>query len=102
MTKKAVILRHMEEKRNDHVAQFLDQNGVEQTHVNPAHGTPLPASHGQFDALIIYGGIQSANDGPERPYISEELDWITSWLAAGKPVLGICLGAQLVAKRPWR
>ncbi len=98
MPESVLILRHMEERHNDHVAQFLTRCHAAQTHVNPAHGVPLPRSHGAFDALVIYGGIQSANDGANRPYIAEELDWIADWLAAGKPLLGICLGAQLVAK----
>ena len=98
MPKKTINIRHMEEIRNDHVAQFLNKNNIEQLHVNPAHGVPLPADNKDYDAVIIYGGIQSANDGFDKPYITEELDWISDWLASGRPVLGICLGAQLLAK----
>ena len=98
MTKKAVILRHMKEKRDDHVAKFLNANDVEQVHVNPANGIPLPPDVEDCDALVIYGGIQSANDADDRPYIAEEIEWITNWLNSGRPALGICLGAQLIAK----
>ena len=98
MPKKTINIRHMEEIRNDHVAQFLNKNNIEQLHVNPAHGVPLPADNKDYDAVIIYGGIQSANDGFDKTYITEELDWISDWLASGRPVLGICLGAQLLAK----
>lgn len=98
MTRKVIIIRHMQEKRDDHVAHFLNQNNISQVHTNPAHGVGLPGKTSDLDALVIYGGIQSANDGDTRPYIAEEIDWITDWLAAGKPTLGICLGGQLVAK----
>lgn len=98
MSKKVIILRHMQEKRDDHVAQFLDREQITQLHVNPAHGVPLPADSSGYDALIIYGGVQSANDGQDKPYIAEELDWLSDWIASGRPALGICLGAQLIAK----
>ncbi len=98
MSKKVINLRHMQEKRDDHIAKFLDREKITQLHVNPAHGTPLPANSSGYDALIIYGGVQSANDGPNKPYIAQEIDWITDWLASGRPALGICLGGQLIAK----
>ncbi len=88
----------MQEIREDHVARYLNEQGFEQTHVNPAHGIPMPANPNDFDGLLIYGGIQSANDGPERPYIDAELEWLAQWLADDRPTLGICLGAQLIAK----
>lgn len=40
----------------------------------------------------------SANDDTRLPFIRAELDWIPQVLAAGKPLLGICLGAQLLAR----
>ena len=97
--KKVIVLRHMKERRDDTVAKFLDKYGSHQTHVNPALDVPLPSDFKKYDALVIYGGIQSANDGPpDKSYIAEELDWIADWIAAGQPTLGICLGAQLIAK----
>ncbi len=88
----------MEEMRDDYVARFLDENGFQQTHVNPACGVPMPADPDAFDALLIYGGVQSANDGVDKPYIDDELQWLSNWLADRRPTLGICLGAQLIAK----
>ncbi len=43
------------------------------------------------------GGPQSANDN-HLPYIRDELSWLEQRLAEGMPMLGICLGAQLMAK----
>src|SRR5258706_15735436 len=42
------------------------------------------------------GGPMSAND--ELPYIRQELDLIGEAASLGKPILGVCLGAQLIAK----
>lgn len=40
----------------------------------------------------------SANDDQTLPFIRTELDWIPTALGSGKPFLGICLGAQLLAR----
>ncbi len=100
MPKKAIVLRHMQERRDDHVAQFLDANEIDQLHVNPASGIPLPDNFQKYDALVIYGGVQSANDNEEneQAYIEDELKWLTKWLESGRPTLGLCLGSQLIAK----
>jgi GMP synthase (glutamine-hydrolysing) len=45
---------------------------------------------------IIFGGPMSANDGDD--YIAREIDWIKVPLLEEKPLLGICLGAQMLAK----
>ena len=50
------------------------------------------------EATIIFGGPMSANDDNTLPHIRTELDWIPVALTADKPFLGICLGAQLLAR----
>lgn len=50
------------------------------------------------DLLIILGGPISVNDVDEYPFIQAELEMLTERLEANKPTLGICLGAQLIAK----
>lgn len=57
---------------------------------------PLP-DLADVDALIVMGGPMSANDGSELAWLAAERKFIGQMLAAGKPVLGICLGAQLIA-----
>lgn len=51
----------------------------------------------EFDLLIILGGPMSVNDEHSYPWLRMEKEFIKSTIAAGKPVLGICLGAQLIA-----
>ena len=50
------------------------------------------------DLLVILGGPVGANDTTAYPFLSAELKLIERRLAADKPTLGICLGAQLIAK----
>ena len=50
----------------------------------------------EADGLIFMGGPMSVND--DLPYIRQELRLIEAAAARGKPVLGVCLGAQLIAR----
>jgi GMP synthase (glutamine-hydrolysing) len=57
-------------------------------------GAPLPDSS-RYDGLIFLGGPMSAND--PLPYLRTEIGVIERAVMAGTPVLGVCLGAQLMA-----
>lgn len=50
-----------------------------------------------YDALIIMGGPMGVYDERDYPWLSEEKVHIRAAIEAGKPILGICLGAQLIA-----
>ncbi|MEO0453049.1 MAG: type 1 glutamine amidotransferase [Verrucomicrobiota bacterium] len=52
----------------------------------------------QADALIIMGGPMSVNDSDQLPWLAIEKESLQNWLQTGRPVLGICLGAQLIAE----
>ncbi len=60
-------------------------------------GDPLPPQ-GETDMLVIMGGPMDAIDEGTTPWMPDELTWIREFTGTGKPVLGICLGAQLVAR----
>ncbi len=65
---------------------FFDQSG-------PQTLPPLA----DIDLLIILGGPMGVNDEAEFPWLAQEKEFICQAIAAGKPILGICLGAQLIA-----
>ena len=50
-----------------------------------------------FDLLIVMGGPMSANDEAVHPWLSDEKRLIARAIDSGKAVLGVCLGAQLIA-----
>lgn len=50
-----------------------------------------------IDFLIALGGPMSVNDEKEHSWLSQEKQYIRNFISMGKPVLGICLGAQLIA-----
>lgn len=50
------------------------------------------------DLLIVLGGPIGVYDDPDYPFLRDEIRLLERRLAAGKPTLGICLGAQLMAR----
>ena len=60
----------------------------------------IPDQPGEYSGLIIMGGAMSANDVDEHPYLLEVEALAKRFDADGRPVLGVCLGAQVVA-RAW-
>ncbi|MGB9941089.1 type 1 glutamine amidotransferase [Methanosarcina sp.] len=59
--------------------------------------TKSPQEPGSFDLLIIMGGPIGIYDYDENPWLKDEKAFIKQAIEAGKPVLGICLGAQMLA-----
>jgi GMP synthase-like glutamine amidotransferase len=60
-------------------------------------GDPLPDLDG-FDRLVIMGGPMGVADEAEHSWLAHEKARIEEAIAAGKSVVGICLGAQLIAE----
>lgn len=50
-----------------------------------------------YDAFVIMGGPMSANDALDNPDVAFALDSVREFMDSGKPVLGVCLGAQMMA-----
>ncbi|MEZ5797310.1 MAG: type 1 glutamine amidotransferase [Paracoccaceae bacterium] len=63
----------------------------------PWAGQPLPARP-EADALVVFGGEQSARDDGTHPYLPHLADLMAEYTALDRPVLGICLGAQVLAR----
>ncbi|NJS40776.1 MAG: type 1 glutamine amidotransferase [Rhodobacteraceae bacterium] len=63
----------------------------------PWTGQPLPDAP-EADALVVFGGEQSATDDHSHPYLPTLARLMQAYTDADKPVLGICLGSQLLAR----
>jgi GMP synthase-like glutamine amidotransferase len=57
----------------------------------------LEIDAGDYDAFVIMGGPMSANDADENPDVARSLSLVRAFMNSGKPVLGVCLGAQMMA-----
>jgi GMP synthase-like glutamine amidotransferase len=58
----------------------------------------LPSSPGDYAGLVMMGGPMSANDTAEHAFLEESMALIRAFGRAQRPVLGICLGAQAIAR----
>jgi GMP synthase-like glutamine amidotransferase len=94
--KPIVIFRHTAIEGPGHLGTFLDARGLPWVLVAIDAGEPLPASAHEFSGLVFMGGPMSVND--DLPWIASSLSLIREAVAAGIPVLGHCLGGQLMAK----
>jgi GMP synthase (glutamine-hydrolysing) len=58
--------------------------------------TKWPPARGSYDAVIVFGGEANVDD--DYGWLREEKEWIAGLLDRGTPLLGVCLGAQLIAE----
>lgn len=58
----------------------------------------VPLQVGDYAGLLVLGGPMSANDTGKHPFLGETMELIGAFAAADRPVLGICLGAQIIAR----
>jgi len=59
-------------------------------------GDRLP-SPGDTSGVVVMGGPMGVHDTADHPWLTSEMRWLATAVAAGLPVLGVCLGAQLLA-----
>ncbi len=91
-----LVILHQAHSTPGRVGRLLEQQGVQLDIRRPACGDPLPETMRDHAGAIIFGGPMSAND--EHDYIRREIDWIGVPLKENRPFLGICLGAQMLAR----
>jgi GMP synthase (glutamine-hydrolysing) len=63
----------------------------------PAAGEAMPGTLSDFDALAVFGGGMNVADQERLPWLTGELEVLRGALARRMPVLGVCLGSQLIA-----
>jgi GMP synthase (glutamine-hydrolysing) len=61
------------------------------------HEQPPPA-HGGFAAAMVFGGSMNVDEEDEHPWLRDEKRFLRQLLERGTPMLGVCLGSQLVAE----
>jgi GMP synthase (glutamine-hydrolysing) len=91
-----LIVLHQEHSTPGRVGQRLLARGHALDIRRPRFGDPLPATLADHAGAIVFGGPMSANDGDD--FIRAETDWLAVPLREAAPFLGICLGAQMLAR----
>jgi GMP synthase (glutamine-hydrolysing) len=91
-----LVVLHGERSSAGHVGRWLARHGHPLDVRKPRFGDALPKTLARHAGAVIFGGAESAND-PDA-FIKTEIDWVGVALAEAKPFLGVCLGAQMLAK----
>lgn len=94
--KPVLLILHQEKSNPGRIAQWLANNGFPLDIRKPRFGCPLPDTLEDHAGAVIFGGPMSANDTDD--FIKQETDWIDVPLREKKPFLGVCLGAQMLAR----
>lgn len=89
-------LQHVSHEGLGYIGEWAEQNNHQVTSTKLYEGEPFPEMS-DFDLLIVMGGPMSVHDDDKIPWLQDEKSFVVHAIADGKKVLGICLGAQLVA-----
>jgi GMP synthase (glutamine-hydrolysing) len=94
-----LMIGQMARWKDRRTTALLSAKGCSIVSVCPAEGEPLPRDLARFDAMVVLGGPQNVRDAddPEHAYLNAEMRAIEAFLRTGRPLLGICLGSQLLA-----
>ena len=90
------ILEHDPLENPGLVADWATARGHRMTSTLLDRGGVLPPL-GEIDLLVVMGGPMNIYQHRDHPWLVAEKEFIAAAIAAGMPVLGICLGAQLIA-----
>lgn len=94
--KPVLIIVHQENSNPARVGHWFRDRGFPLDIRRPRYGDPLPETMDAHCAAVVFGGPMSANDPDD--YMKRETDWLAVPLAEQAPLLGICLGGQMLAR----
>jgi GMP synthase-like glutamine amidotransferase len=94
--KPVLIFQHARHEGPGFFGEFLSEHGIPQRVVRSWLGDPFPADPAEYSGLVFMGGPMSVND--PLPFLQQELALIARAAEHGTPILGHCLGGQLMSK----
>ncbi|MBI04880.1 MAG: glutamine amidotransferase [Pelagibacteraceae bacterium] len=94
--KTALFILHQKTSEAGNIKKKLKKRGFNFEMIRPSLGEDLPNNLDKYQTIVVFGGPMSVNDDDE--YMKKEIAWIGQVLKTNIPFLGICLGAQLIAK----
>jgi len=91
------VLEHAEPETSGLIGDVLEERGVELDRILADRGERVPVSMEDRAGLLVMGGPMGVYESDRHPHLLDEIRLIRKAIEASKPVLGICLGSQLVA-----
>ncbi|MES0371578.1 MAG: type 1 glutamine amidotransferase [Mariprofundaceae bacterium] len=92
-----LVLQHLRIEPTAIIGDLIKDAGHNVDIVRMDKGESVPVALDGYDGMVVMGGPMSANDA-HLPYIADEIALLEKAIKADFPVLGLCLGAQLLAK----
>src|SRR5215813_8861115 len=92
-----IAIQHISAEPMGRIGDALIAHGISVDYLRVFAGAAIPKSLGDAAGLVVMGGPMGVYEQNEFPFLRDELRLIESALRDEKPVLGICLGSQLLA-----
>jgi len=96
-SKKMLLVVHDRDEMDDRASAWARRHGYALNWICPADGDSLPAIDDSIAGIVVYGGAQDVDQQDRLPYLKGEMRLLEAALKRETPVLGLCLGAQLLA-----
>jgi GMP synthase (glutamine-hydrolysing) len=93
-----IVLRHSSLEGVGLLGTVLRDLGIPHRGLDLYRGEPPPKDLRSVGGIIVLGGAMGVYDADKFPFLKTELEVLERMITAGRPVLGICLGAQMVAQ----
>lgn len=94
---KVWVLQHVNCETLGNITDALQALGIRHEYVRTSKGEPVPKEMGDGAGLIVMGGPMGVYEQNACPFLADEIRLIEKALSAQKPILGVCLGSQLLA-----
>src|SRR5437870_5378944 len=92
-----LVLRHVQTEGLGLLANVLRDRGIHHRYLDLPRGEAPPKDIRALGGLIVLGGPMAVYEADRHPFLRTETELVERALTAGRPMLGICLGAQLIA-----
>jgi GMP synthase (glutamine-hydrolysing) len=93
---RVLVLQHIACEHPGVFSEVMDERGVEAVPVELDEGERLPDWR-EFDAVLVMGGPMGAYEEVDHPWLVAEKELVREAAEDGRPVLGVCLGVQVLA-----
>jgi len=94
---KVIVLQHEPFEKLGIIAGALTSHAISYAYIRSFEGQPVPRQTSDADGLIVMGGSMGVYEHHWYPFLLDEIKLIERAIDEGKPVLGVCLGSQLLA-----
>jgi GMP synthase-like glutamine amidotransferase len=93
-----LFIKHIDIEGPGTIADFLDARAIQYKIADVSKNNALPSAPEQYQAIVILGGPMNVYEEEKYPFLKAEDALLKAALRKRVPLLGVCLGAQLIAK----